>query len=130
MLQINEAIGNVQLMQKINRLKVLNYIRQNTGVARPEIAKNTGLSPSSVTNIVTYLLDKKLVVETGRVDTKEVGRKATLIKFNPLAANVVSVNIEINKIIIALTDLDGNIIRKREIGLFKKQKEDVILKEI
>jgi len=128
--QINEAIGNVQLMQKINRLKVLNYIRRHSGVARPEIAKNTGLSPSSVTNIVSYLLEKKLVIETGRVATREVGRKATLIKFNPLAANVISVNIEINKIIIAVTDLEGNIIRKKEIKLPKKEKEDVILKDI
>ncbi|NMB96521.1 MAG: ROK family transcriptional regulator [Clostridiaceae bacterium] len=130
MLQINEAIGNVQLMQKINRLKVLHYIRRHKGVARPEIAKNTGLSPSSVTNIVTYLLEKKLVVETGRVDSKEVGRKAVLIKFNSLAANLISVNIEINKIAIAVTDLDGNIVRKNEINLLKKEREDQILKEI
>ena len=130
MLQINGAVGNVQLMQKINRLKVLNYIRQHTEVARPEIAKSTGLSPSSVTNIVTYLMDKKLVIEMGRVDSKEVGRKAVLIRFNPSAANVISINIEINRITIALTDLEGNIIRKNEINLLKQERDAEILKEI
>ena len=58
--QINEAIGNVQLMQKINRLKVLNYIRQHSGVIRPEIAKNTEFEPVFCTNIVSRIfLEKK-----------------------------------------------------------------------
>jgi len=114
-LKIDKEIGNVQLMQKINRLKVLNFIRQKGEVARPEIAKNIGLSPSSITNIVSYLLEKKMVVEMGRVDSKEVGRKATLIKFNPSAASIIAINIETSKIDAALTDLDGNILYKKEI---------------
>jgi hypothetical protein len=116
-LQLNNAVGNVQLMQKINRLKVLNFIRQKGEVARPEIAKNTGLSPSSITNIVTYLIDKNLCMEVGRVNSKEVGRKAVLIRFNPAAANIISVNIEISGIDIAFTDLDGSIIKKRTLKL-------------
>ena len=110
-LQLNNAVGNVQLMQKINRLKVLNFIRQKGEVARPEIAKNTGLSPSSITNIVTYLIDKNLY-GSRKVNSKEVGRKAVLIRFNPAAANIISVNIEISGIDIAFTDLDGSIIKK------------------
>jgi len=129
-LQINGAVGNVQLMQKINRLKVLNYIRQHSEAARPEIAKSTGLSPSSVTNIVTYLMDKKLVIEVGRVDSKEVGRKAALIRFNPSAASIISINIEISRITMALTDLDGNIISKNEVRLYKQETNDEVLKII
>jgi len=102
-------------MQKINRLKVLNFIRQNGQVARPEIARNTGLSPSSITNIVSYLLEKNLVMEVGRVDSKEVGRKAALIRFNPSAASIISINIETSKVDAALTDLEGNILFKKEI---------------
>ncbi|HHW48398.1 MAG TPA: ROK family transcriptional regulator [Clostridiaceae bacterium] len=116
-MNIENEIGNVQLMQKINRLKVLNFIRQKGEVARPEIAKNTGLSPSSITNIVSYLLEKKLVMEVGRVDSKEVGRKATLIRFNPSAATIISVNIETSKVDAALTDLEGNILHKKEIAV-------------
>jgi N-acetylglucosamine repressor len=129
-LQLNNAVGNVQLMQKINRLKVLNFIRQKGEVARPEIAKNTGLSPSSITNIVTYLIDKNLCMEVGRVNSKEVGRKAVLIRFNPAAANIISVNIEISGIDIAFTDLDGSIIKKRTLKLSDRINEYEILKMI
>lgn len=116
-MKIDREVGNVQLMQKINRLKVLNFIRENGEAARPQIAKNTGLSPSSITNIVSYLLGKKIVIETGRVNSKEVGRKAALIKFNPSAYNIVSVNIETLQTGIALTDLEGNILERKEILL-------------
>ena len=51
-MRIDKEIGNVQLMQKINRLKVLDYIRYKGPAARPDMAKYTGLSPSSITNIV------------------------------------------------------------------------------
>ncbi|NJD01210.1 MAG: ROK family transcriptional regulator [Ruminiclostridium sp.] len=116
-MKIDNAVGNVQLMQKINRLKVFDCIRQKEPVARPEIAKITGLSPSSITNIVTHLLEKNLVVEVGTVDSKEVGRKATLIKFNPSAMKVISIDIESSNINLALTDLGGEIIKIKEISI-------------
>ena len=43
-------VGNVQLMQKINRNKVVNLIRRSGPIARPAIAQQTGLSMSSITN--------------------------------------------------------------------------------
>ena len=58
-------------------------------------------------------------------------RKATLIKFNPLAINIISVNKEINKDNSCNTfDLEGEYNKKKEIKLPKKEKEDVILKDI
>ncbi|MBQ9997673.1 MAG: MarR family transcriptional regulator, partial [Clostridia bacterium] len=62
---MQKQVGNVWLMQKINRLKVLNYIRKNPDISRPMLAKATGLSLSSITNIVVYLMEKRLVAETG-----------------------------------------------------------------
>lgn len=123
---IQNVVGNVQLMQKINRLKVLNCIRlQGNGISRPKIAKITGLSLSSITNIVSHLLEKQLVKEIGTVEAKEVGRKAALLMFNPEAFYLLCINIETTNSIIALTDLDGNIIKHKviEIDLVKRDYE-------
>lgn len=122
-MRIDKEIGNVQLMQKINRLKVLDYIRYKGPAARPDMVKFTGLSSSSITNIVTHLIEKKLVTEVGTVDSKEVGRKATLIKFNPSAMNAISIDIESSSINIALTDLAGEMIKLKEIP-FKRLMKD------
>jgi predicted NBD/HSP70 family sugar kinase len=129
-MKILDEIGNVQFMQKINRLKVLECIRYNGPLARPEIARVTGLSPSSITNIVSYLLERNLVAETGTVDSGEVGRKATLIRFKPSAYNIISVNIETSKVNLALTDLSGEILTMKEIPIERLMKDYEILNMI
>ncbi len=84
------AVGNVRLTPRLNRLKVLDCIRMKGVVARPEIAAETGLSLSSITNITKYLLKENLITETGRTETGAVGRKAVLLKLNHDAMSIIS----------------------------------------
>ena len=78
---MNKTVGNSQLIQKMNRLKVLNYIRRNPDAARPQIAHDTGLSVASLTNITSYLLELGLITECGTEKVERVGRKGTLLRF-------------------------------------------------
>lgn len=126
---MDKQVGNVQLMQKMNRLKVLNFIRRNPSVARPYIAEQTGLSLSSITNIVTYLLDKNLVVETGREDVLRVGRKGVLLRFNGASHRLICVRVEMSAVDVAVTDLDGNIVIKGRERL-ESQNPEVIISTI
>ena len=103
-----KQVGNVQLMQKINRNKVVNLIRGSGPIARPAIAQETGLSMSSVTNLVLYLMSQGLVKEVGTEDSGRVGRKAALLRFAPEAYQLVCVTLDPTAIYAALTDLDGN----------------------
>ena len=102
-----KPVGNAQLMQKINRLQVLNYIRRNGPVARPAVAQATGLSLSSITNIVNYLLEQRIVAETGVESLGRVGRKATLLRFNGRAYRLICIYIEAEQLTVCLTDLSG-----------------------
>ncbi len=126
-MKLVDEVGNVQLMQRINRLKVLETIRSKGPLARPEIARMTGLSPSSITNIITYLLERDLVAGMGTIDSRDVGRKATLIRFNPSAHGIVAVNVEIDKANIALTDLAGNILVMRDLAFDRRTLDFEIL---
>lgn len=103
-----KQVGNVQLMQKINRNKVVNLIRRSGPIARPAIAQQTGLSMSSITNLVLYLMGQGLVKEVGTEDSGRVGRKAALLRFAPEAYQLVCVTLDPTAIHAALTDLDGN----------------------
>jgi N-acetylglucosamine repressor len=133
-LQNIDSIGNVQLMQKINRLKVLNLVRQRGPAARPEIARVTGLSSSSVTNIVGFLLEKRLLVETGTIEKRDVGRKATLLQYNPAACNVVCIDIGAGRVQVSLTDLVGTPRFAKEVRmdtpLLDKEMLDLIRREV
>ena len=37
---MNQVVGNSQLIQKMNRLKVLNYIRKNPDTSRPKLCRH------------------------------------------------------------------------------------------
>ena len=87
---------NAANVQKINRVKVLDYIRKYSPVSRNELSKATGLSLSSITNIVSFFMDSGLVTETGRIKTEGAGRKAVKIEFTANAMSLIAINIEIN----------------------------------
>lgn len=123
---MNKQIGNVQLMQKINRLKVLNYIRKNPDSARPVIAHQTGLSLASITNVTAYLIDLGLVSECGTENVERVGRKSTLLRFCASSYNLICVAISKHHMNIAYTDLEGNIIKNIRVETEKMSPDDVV----
>lgn len=107
---MDQIIGNAQLLQKMNRLKVLDFIRKNPDVPRPTISHATGLSLSSMTNITSYLLGKGLVTESGIEKAQRVGRKGTLLRFNAQAYGLVCIFLGVGSVSIFYTDLEGNIL--------------------
>ena len=113
----NTTVGNVQFMQKYNRLKVLNLIRARSVISRPEIIRETGLSPSSVTNVISHFIEVNLVKELGPVDSKEVGRKAVQIKFNADAFAIIAVELDPEQVSIAITNMDGTILKKQKLQI-------------
>jgi len=112
-----KTVGNAQLMQKMNRLQVLDCIRNNAPVSRPAVAEATGLSLSSITNIVNYLMEQRVVAETGVENMSRVGRKATLLRFNGRAYRLICVYLENKKLTICCTDLTGVIYDQSTVSL-------------
>ena len=120
-------VGNVQLMQRMNRIKVLNYIRKNGIVERPEIAKSTDLSPASITNIVTFLQAQDLVHPVGRASASGAGRRADLLSFNASAMHLICINIEPDEAHVALCDLGGTISSMSRISIAENATPDAVL---
>ena len=123
---MNGQYGSVQFMQKLNRLKVVNCIRRNPYIVRPAVSEQTGLSLSSITNIVSFLIDKGLVVETGLENAERIGRKAVLLKFCPSEHNLICVSISQGKILVSLTDLDGKQIRVQSCDFASNKASDAL----
>lgn len=112
---MNKQVANVQLMQKMNRLKVLDFIRKNPYISRPLIAEKTGLSLASITNITTYLLDLGLICECGTEKVGRVGRKSTLLCFKAINYGLICIHLTEKYINVAYTDLEGKQIEKIKI---------------
>lgn len=125
-----DNIGNVRFMQKLNREKVLGYIRKNSPVSRNELSKVTGLSLSSITNIINFFMDTNLVTETGRIKNEGAGRKAVTIEFNAGAMSLIAINIETDEATVSLTDLSGGIIESESVGISRRDSADRVLSVI
>lgn len=69
-------------LRKANRSQILRIIYFNGEISRLEISQEIGISPATVTNIVSDLLSENILVESG-IRRSEGGRPSTLLKINP-----------------------------------------------
>jgi glucokinase len=107
---------NLELMKKLNRSLILETIRNEQPISRANIAKKLNLSRSTVSSLVDELLFKKLVVEVGLgQSTQEGGRRGVELGFNPKSAFGIGVDIGGTKILIFITDLDGEVIYREKV---------------
>jgi glucokinase len=106
--------GNMDLIKRLNRALVLETIRSEQPISRAMVAKKLGLSRSTVTLMVNDLLAKKFVVELGLGDSIGGGRKGIELGFNQKSGFGVGVDIGRTKMVVVITDLDGEIIFKEK----------------
>ncbi|AJY76895.1 ROK family transcriptional regulator [Paenibacillus beijingensis] len=107
--------GSLESIKNLNRSLVLEQIREHQPITRAEIAKKLNLSRSTVSIIIDDLIEKKFVSELGFGDsTREGGRRGMKLGFNPASAYGVGVDIGGTKILMVITDLDGNVVYKEK----------------
>jgi len=121
-----KQVGNVSLMQKMNRLKVLDFIRKNPDTSRPYIAEQTGLSLASLTNVTAYLLDEGLLCECGVEPADRVGRKSTLLKFCAERYGYIIVALHGNSADIYYTNLEGEKKYNETVSIVDCSSEQII----
>ncbi len=87
---------------------VLEYAWRERQVSRAEIARALGLARSTVSDIVTSLLERGLIEEGPRGPSRG-GRRPTLLEFRDDAAYVLGVEVGASHVAVALTDLRGRV---------------------
>lgn len=104
-----KPIKDISYVSKINKIKILNLIREEGVISRSEIAKKIGLSLPTVSRLVDSLVQKeKLILEVG-TRTTERGRPPNLVTFAGNQNFVVGVSIGRMHITGVLTNLNAEI---------------------
>lgn len=119
---------DLQLMRESNWLLVLNYVREHGGSPRAEIARQTGLSRTTIGNIIDDLLAEGLVRESGseRADTSG-GRRVVPVHFNADVATIIGIALGRHRLIMVVTDLSANILGRTEVPFPAYQGPDTCL---
>ena len=100
--------GSFELIKNINVSCILNTIRENEMISRAEIARLTGLTPATVSNITAELLSLHIIEERARGESSG-GRKPVILSIAKNAYSFAGVHIGTDMIEVALADCDAEI---------------------
>lgn len=94
------------LEENYNYRQILQLVIQTSGISRAQIARETNLNRSTISYIINYFLENKIVFETSE-KVLTGGRASTLIKFNYDIEKIMIVDLQKNKVKILVTTYAG-----------------------
>jgi predicted NBD/HSP70 family sugar kinase len=119
-----------ELMRAINRFHVMDAIRRSGPISRVEISEQTELSPTTVSAITAALLEDGLIVprQVAPAPDQVRGRPRIMLELNPEAASVCGAKLAPNKITIAITNFQADVLSTLSIPIrVDRQRASVIL---
>lgn len=122
---MDNVIANTFKIGSSNDEQTMNVIRRQGPISRVEIAKMTGLTPPTVTNITTKLLDLGLIVEDS-IGESSGGRRPLLLKINNLLATVIIIYVRSEQMIGYVIDPEFQIQWEDHRSIKGKKPEEVL----
>jgi predicted NBD/HSP70 family sugar kinase len=119
-----------ELMRAINRFHVMDAIRRSGSISRVEISEQTELSPTTVSAITAALLEDGLIIprQVAPAPDQVRGRPRIMLELNPTAASVCGAKLAPNKITIAVTNFQADVLGTVSIPIrVDRQPASVIL---
>lgn len=113
---MKKKIGSFSLMKRMNTALILNMIRERGTISRIDLAKETGLTAATVTNLTAELIENKLVQEFN-TGVSTGGRKPILLKINSGEFSIASASISPDKVEFAVYDFCAKIIFYKHMNI-------------
>jgi len=101
--------GSFQWMKSINKSMILNKIRMCGSISRAQIAKDTKLTPPTVSSIVKELIEEGIVIESQQGESNG-GRKPTMLVLNEKGFYVLGLDVGPVKIRTVLCNINGEVL--------------------
>ena len=108
-------VASSELTRDINRDLVLELIRSMQPISRVDLARASGLQPSTVSSIVEQLLGERWIREGAMVKTAR-GRRPTLLFLNDDLV-ILAADVHPTQAVVALLDLNGRFLARRLLPL-------------
>ncbi len=126
--------SNINLVKLHNMQVVLLSLLYEPGLSRIQLAEQTNLSNTTITNLINELIDQGVVLENenGFEDEgqRSVGRPRVRVYLNPDSRFVVGVHIGIGIYRVCVANLQDQIIHNRVYEFDRNQKHAIVLEQI
>jgi glucokinase-like ROK family protein len=100
-------------VRKINRAIILHVFRTHPTLSRARLAAETGLNPSTVSNIIAELIQEDLIRETDLIQSS-TGRPGRLLELNPEGGCALGIEINVDYIEFLITDFAANVLWRQK----------------
>jgi predicted NBD/HSP70 family sugar kinase len=121
-----QATGDLQLVKRINRSALLRQLRAAPGLSRAALAKQSGLTKSTVTVLVRELLDEHWLSEAAEtVAAPGLGRPSTPLHINARARVLIGIEIAVECLRLVCISLGGTVVHASQAPLQSKHPPDV-----
>lgn len=122
------GVASSETAREINRDVLLHSVHSHQPVSRADLARLSGLQPSTVSVIVSQLISEGWVVpgEQGRLPR---GRRPTYVRLNDRHVTL-GIDLRPDAVLLALIDINGNLLGEQTIPLSRHEHADEDLRLI
>lgn len=101
-----------------NRSLVLQRLIDAGPVSRADLARSTGLTRVTVSDLVADLIEQGLIEELGTRTETRIGKPATLVGLRGTSRHIISLDLSDDTFLLgAVVDLHGNMVRRLQLPL-------------
>ena len=121
---MRKNIGSFSLMKRMNTALLLNLIREKGKISRTDLAKESGLTAATVTNLTAELIESGLIVECS-TGVSTGGRKPVFLKINSDQFHIVTVSICPDTVEFAVMDFCAKILSYKHMPINRDADPDM-----
>ena len=118
--------GDQSFLKNINRMAMIRLIRGQPGLSRADLATNTGLTKSTVSQLVQELIDEGWLSEDDALVTGSIGRRPTPLRLNTEKLALIGADLNVGQIDVVATTLTGEVIATTQRKMDTKDVKEVM----
>lgn len=104
--------GDQSLIREINRMALVRVIQRVPGLSRAELAKETGLTKSTVSLLVQSLVDEGWLLESDVQATGAIGRRPTPLFLDGNRLAMIGADVSLDRLTVMTVSLTGEVINE------------------
>ena len=102
--------GDQSLIREINRMALVRAVQRTPGLSRAELAKDTGLTKSTVSLLVQDLVDEGWLFESDVQATGAIGRRPTPLFLDGNRLAMIGADVAIDSLSVTTVSLTGTVL--------------------
>lgn len=120
-----------KLIKMLNETQIMNLIREESPIARVELARRTQMSKVAVFEIINRLIRNGYVEDFGKgQSTDRGGKRPSLVKLNTSVHFVIGIEIRRREALLAVADLEANILKMKSFAFEVGSPADSVIEKM